>query len=386
MRVRDGVRFCSLLCLVFGANLAALSAGGAQTPGELRGSVTDTAGVPIYGAIVTVAGGSSASRTNDRGEFSIRGVPAGPAEIAVRRLGFFPLKKSVQARAPQGGGDHDFRLSPLPTSVRPVVVEARHVEYSGRLAGYYERLHRRAGGQFIDRTVIDRQNSRTLSQLLSQFPGMSAVSFRNGQSSVRMRGRACRPLVWLDGVPMPAAEVDLNAFPLSTLHGIELYLGSTSAPFDYTASQGMSSCGTILLWSRGRDTEPAMRPAAPLLDLEEMAASLSVLTAARVDTPAEVLTPSPLPAVYPASLYAAGVAGSAVAEFVVDERGAIEPGTFAIVSATHPLFAESVTRALEGATYSPAIKSGVRVRQIVHQHFVFSPSGRLGRVGAVSER
>ena len=45
-----------------------------------------------------------------------------------------------------------------------------------------------------------------------------------------MRGRTCWPLVWIDGTPMPAGEVDLDAFSPSTIQGIELYLGSTTAP------------------------------------------------------------------------------------------------------------------------------------------------------------
>ena len=186
-----------------------------------------------------------------------------------------------------------------------------------------------------------------------------------------MRGRSCRPLVWLDGVPMPAGEVDLDAFPVSTIHGIELYLGSTTAPMAYTASQGRSSCGTILLWSRGRDTEHPRPSQRRTIDLEELAASNAVYTADQVDRQAE-LSQRPLEVGYPPALFASGIDGSVVAEFVVDANGEIEPPSFEIFSATHPLFGEAVVDALSRARYTPAIKDGVKVRQFVHQPFTFS--------------
>lgn len=379
------IRFRWLAILVSSGSLLANSTGSAQSPVDVTGLVTDTVGTPIFGAIVSVTGTSLTSRTNDRGEYHLRGVSPGAVEIAARRLGFKPSARVLQL-GQQTQHRVQFQLAELPTAVRPVVVQAGRVEYSGRLAGYYQRLRRRSGGQFIDRFEIDRQQARTLSQLLGQHPGVNAHRMKSGGGAVRMRGRACRPLVWLDGVPMPAGEVDLDAFPLSTLHGIELYLGSTQAPFDYTASQGMSNCGTILLWSRGRDTEAAGRVRERLFDLEKMAESLSVFTADQVDTPAVLKTPASLEVSYPAPLFASGIGGSVVAEFVVGVRGMIEPETFAIVSATHPLFGAAVAQALESVTYSPAIRKGSPVRQVVHQRFEFSASDKPAKLSTLPGR
>lgn len=373
-------RFFSAACVALLVSNAAF----AQETSALTGVVTDTSGIPVLSALVSVTGTSMVAASNDRGEFQLRGLIAGSHEIRARRLGFAPSVRTVQVVASQNQNRIDFKLSPLPTTIGPVIVEASQVEYSGRLAGYYERLRRRAGGQFLDRTEIEKQESRTLSQLLSRMPGVNSVSFRTGQGAVRMRGRTCGPLVWLDGVPMPAGEVDLNAFPISTLHGIELYLGSANAPFDYQASQNRSSCGTILLWSRGRDTEAPPPMTARLLNLEEMAASQSVFTVDQVDAPAELLSPKPLNVAYPASLFASGVAGAAVAEFVVGETGQIEPGTFSIVQTSHPLFAHAVSNALLGASYAPARRQGSAVRQVVQQRFEFS--AKAGKVSSLTGR
>lgn len=359
--------------IIVGAALVSASAAvSAQRPIVLAGVVTDSVGNALLGATVSVAGTSRSAMTDESGEFRITGIPPGTVEFRARRLGFVPTVE--HARVPSHEMVHRvaIRMAPLPTTLRPVIVQADRVEFSGRLAGYYERLHRRHIGQFISREEIDRRQHRSLSRLLAQVPGVNALQLRRGGGVVRMRGRACRPLVWLDGTPMPAGEVDLDAFPVSTLHGIELYLGGTTAPIDYTASQGRSSCGTILLWSRGPDTDPPRRLASRGVDLEALVSSLSIYTADQVDNPAILDTRQLLEVMYPPALFASGTNGSVVAEFVVDAQGRIEAGTLSIVSSTHPLFGAAVARGLPSASYIPAIKNGKVVRQVVQQPVRFT--------------
>jgi TonB family protein len=343
---------------------------GAQSSGELVGVVTDSAGAPVNGAIVEVAGTPARVRTNDRGEFRIANLTTGAAKIQVRRLGFTAVTRSVAV----GSGDQSaplrIALQSVAANIEPVVVQASRVEYTGRLAGYYERLHRHSNGSFISREQIDRNTNKTLSQLLSSTPGVSAGRLRTGGGGVRIRGMRCRPLVWLDGVPMPAGEVDLDAFPVSTLQGIEIYLGATNPPPTYTALDGASSCGTILLWSRGRDTE-LPSPPQRMVDVDALTDQHMVYTADEVDTPAHLSSPG-LEVVYPPDLVASKTNGSVVAEFVVSASGEIEKGSVGIVTATNALFADAAVKALADAHYVPAIKAGAPVRQLVQQPFSFS--------------
>jgi TonB family protein len=363
-------RFSALI--IGGATLLTASSAIAQRPVVLAGVVTDSVGNALLGATVSVAGSLSAT-TDEEGEFRISGVAPGSVEIRARRLGFVPTVQHTRIAPHEMVHRVAVRMAPLPTTLRPVLVQADRVEYSGRLAGYYERLHRRHIGQFISRDEIDRKQHRSLSRLLAQLPGVNALQLRSGGGAVRMRGQRCRPLVWLDGTPMPAGEVDLDAFPVSTLHGIELYLGGTTAPMDYsTAPYGRSSCGTILLWSRGPDTDPPRDPARRRVDLEALVSSLSIYTADQVDSPATLDARQSLQAMYPTELFASGINGSVVAEFVVDAQGRIEPGTFAIVSSTHPLFTAAAARALQSAIYVPATKDGKVVRQVVQQPVRFA--------------
>lgn len=373
MNVANAARLRLLLRVVFlcGSAIVPVARAHAQSPATIRGVVTDSSHAPIFEAIVELDGTPLRGKTDERGEFRIVGPLSGSVDIRVKRLGYLPAAQSARV----DGNNTDVRvnivLTAVPAVVKPVIVHASGVQFSGRLAGYYQRLSRRSNGQFISREEIDRRSNRSLSQLLSASPGVTGHRLRAGGGGVvRMRGRACRPLVWLDGVPMPAAEFDLDAIPTSTLHGVELYLGSTTAPSDYTASQGMSGCGTILLWSRGRDTELPRPVGARSVDVENLAAERSVFTADQVDTPAVLESPD-VRVIYPVSLFASGIEGIAVAEFVVGATGKIQSGSFAIISATHPLFAEAVSRAMENVTYTPARKNGVAVRQVVHQRFEF---------------
>ena len=253
------------------------------------------------------------------------------------------------------------------------------MDYSGRLSGYYQRLERRSSGYFITRDQIDKENPRTLGQLLQHVPGVSPFRGRGGVSGIRMRGRTCWPLVWLDGTPMPAGEVDLDSFTPSSIHGIELYLGSTTAPLKYTYSTDVSSCGTILIWSRGPDTDPVVDDPKPRWDLASLVASLSVFTGDQVDRRAELDAKRPLDVPYPPSLFAAGVKGLVIAEFVVDTLGKVEDGTVGIVSSTNAMFSEGVRVALSQATYVPALRKGRVVRQLVQQPFDFDAHERRNR-------
>jgi TonB family protein len=361
---------------------------GAQAT-HVSGRVTDAVGAPIIEAHVGVDGMAATTLTDSLGRFRIAGVPAGEATIRARRLGFRPTSASLIV--PAGGVDGvAIRLTALPTVLTPVPVRVRGTDFSGRLAGYYDRLARGGHGHFITRDRIDRENPRMLTQLLERLPGVSSNRLRAGGRGVRLRGRNCWPLVWIDGTPMPAGEVDLDAFPPSSLHGIEVYLGSTGAPMKYTHVRDMSSCGTILLWSRGPDTDPVVRTPRTSTYLEQLVANSSIFTADKVDAPARLRDGQELQVTYPQSLLAAKVGGVVIAEYVIGFDGRVEPGTFGIVSSPHPLFTEAVRQAVSRAAYAPATRQGSSVRQLVQQPFEFSPesprSGDGAAAGGVAKR
>jgi TonB family protein len=352
-------------------------ASSAQGTGRISGTATDSAGAPIYSAQVSFSGIEHQALTDESGAFVLSNLPLGTGTLSARRLGFAPFSMTVNVLDASSVAEGIMlKLTRLPIILQPVLVDTRRMAYTGRLAGYYQRLEKRNSGYFITRDQIDRENPRTLAQLLQHVPAISGTRMRGGGSGVRMRGRTCAPLVWLDGTPMPAGELDLDAVSPQTIHGIELYLGSTTAPARFTLNRDKSSCGTIILWSRGPDTDPISSYRASQ-DLERLVGSLGVFTVDQVDAKAELAVSSPSVR-YPEQLFAEGVGGSVVAEFIVDTTGRVEEGTFGIVSSTNPLFSAAVREAVESATYTPATRHGLRVRQLIQQPFSFVPR----RVGA----
>jgi TonB family protein len=78
---------------------------------------------------------------------------------------------------------------------------------------------------------------------------------------------------------------------------------------------------------------------------------------------------------YPDALKSVNVTGEVIAQYVVDQRGRVEPGSIRILSSTHKLFADAVRRALLEARYRPAEVNGQPVRQLVEQPFIFKLEG-----------
>lgn len=78
---------------------------------------------------------------------------------------------------------------------------------------------------------------------------------------------------------------------------------------------------------------------------------------------------------YPDQLRQANVQGVVLAQFVVDERGAVEPGTFKALKSDHQLFSNAVELALPAMRFAAAEIGDKKVRQLVQQPFTFSLSG-----------
>jgi TonB family protein len=357
-----------LRVLVPCALVVASRVAGAQV--MVSGVVRDSAsGAAVSGAEVRVMGTTARMRTEEDGTFRLRAAEGGRSTIEVRRLGFRPLSLDVGAGAEQ----LQLVIASIPFTLAPLVIRAEHVRYTGRLAGYYERLAKRTQGLFITRADLDRERPPQLTDMLQRSPGVRVTRGRPGAQSIRMRGRDCRPLVWLDGAPMSSGDVDLDSFAPTTLEGIELYLGS-NVPSHFMASRGQSDCGTILLWSRGPDTEPPRAThSVSAEELEGLIASFGVYTSDQVDSVAVRVGPEGWRVPYPPSLQAAGVRGSVAAEFVVDTLGRVEPSRLGIVSSTDRFFSAAVAGALPAAQFRPAVRRGRRVRQLVRQTFEFEP-------------
>jgi TonB family protein len=354
-------------CVAIGAGLLLGEAAAAQATSMVKGVVRDSAArVGLNAVEVRLDGSGQRAFTNERGEFRLS-MPVPNGRLIVRRLGYRPDTVDVRG----GAGDVQLVLAPAVLRLDRVVVIAEHGRYSGRLAGYYERLERGTQGKFITRADLEREKPSQLTDMLQRQPGVHLSRGRPGPARLQMRGRECLPLIWLDGAALSVGSVDLDAFAPTTLEGIELYLGS-NVPSRYTGVRGQTECGAILLWSRGPDTEPKHLGASITPEaLEAMIRAQAVYTAEQVDSVARTDGAHRPDVAYPPSLRAAQIEGTVLAEFVVDTTGRVEQDHFGIVGSTDPLFSSAVRDALLSTLFRPAMLRGRRVRQLVREPFEF---------------
>ena len=74
---------------------------------------------------------------------------------------------------------------------------------------------------------------------------------------------------------------------------------------------------------------------------------------------------------YPDALRSSGVEGEVQAQFVVDDNGKAEVGSFKVIKATNDLFANAVRTALPNMRFYAAEVGGRKVKQLVQQSFQF---------------
>jgi TonB family protein len=360
---------------LLGATAVTPRAAMAQGTVRVRGLVTDSAGMPVEGVRVVAtglaAGAARTAETGPAGVFSIE-LPAGtPAVLAVRRIGYRP--DTLRLASPAGGSPLRVVLQQVAVPVDPVRVVGRR-QVSDRLGGFYRR-QAIGHGRYFGPEEIAARRAFSMTDLLRGIPGARVVS-RGAMELVRFRGGRCAPLVWMDGAPMGAGEVDLNAFAPHSFEGIEVYSGPSSLPAEFQSNVFTGgSCGAIVLWTarglpRARPTRGGESVATALARLVEAA---TLHTAESVDEPARVDTARLVAPVYPDSLFRALVPGRVVAEFVVEPDGRVDEETISIVTATNAAFADAVRRAVGEQRFVPARRGGAAVRQLVQQPYQFLP-------------
>ena len=359
--VRAGL--LALLVAAVGSNASA------QSGALIKGTVHDSAGRPIAGVELGVVGGGLRDRTNEKGEYRLAGIVAGPATLTARRFGYKPYSHTLRLRASE---EHrvDVVLQTSPPELDAVAVTAERQVYDSRLAGFNARLQQKVG-HFVTRDRIDRANSSMLSDMLREIPGVKIGPIRNEGRAIRIRGAPCAPLVFVDGFPATAGEFDVDIIDLQSVEGIEVYAGLGAIPPEFTGPRDLDRCGVIAIWSRpSRSRHRAGAPPTARPDSTTPVDVEGVLTHDQVDVAARIDTTSAGPQ-YPDSLYRARTPGRVVVEFVVDTAGRVEPATIEVLASTHPLFTQAVREALLAAHFRAAWSKGRRVRQYVQLPFSF---------------
>lgn len=351
--------------------------------GTVKGTVQTAFGLPIVGAqvrlVVPQRGPAPAVESDDNGTFTATKVPAGAMWLVARRIGYRPDSVRVTVAA-NAQATATVQLERIAVELTTVEILGRR-DVTGHLAGFYRRQGF-GNGRFFTSADLERRNSARLSDVFRTIPGLR-IETRGFQNSVRMRGSRCAPLVWLDGQPLYAGEIDLDAFDARSFDGVEVYSGAASVPVEFQGNQRMSSaCGTIILWSKRGELRERKRKKdepTPTARIAAMLDSGKAFIVADVDAAARPDSFNLIRPIYPDSLFEAQSPGRVLAEFVVSTRGEAVMETFSAVTTTHRLFVEPVRRAIREQRFTPALKLGMPVPQVMQLPFEFVPDSTARR-------
>lgn len=233
------------------ALLLAVHAAAAQHGGTLVGTVSDSGGRPIAHAEVRLRGSAFLVRSDDSGGFRFPTLPAGPARVDVRRLGFAPLSVAVSIRA----GQTDsllVALDPVAALLPGMLVEDDYTARSHRLlAGFWERRSR-GFGHFFTRAEIAAREAHDFTDIVRTTPGVTITSV-NGRKAIRLaRGGSargdCPPQYFVDGLQIENASPD--EFTPTDVEAVELYAGLGTIPPQFAPRMYVRTCGAIIIWTR----------------------------------------------------------------------------------------------------------------------------------------
>lgn len=229
---------------------------GAQASPTVRGSgvagvVTDFDDQRLVGASVVVESDTAAAISDRRGEFRVRGLPAGSRRFIVRRVGYQPVLFEVQV-PPAAVVTVHVRLQRNAVSIGTMLIEGERHSLPLFREGFYERAGRHAGAWFFPPEEIVRRRITTVAALLNEVPG---VRLDRSANSVIAYGRSvgtspCPYNVWVDGALAGAGAANLDDLaPGAIVRAVEVYPSTATVPARFVRNNNL--CGALVIWTKG---------------------------------------------------------------------------------------------------------------------------------------
>jgi hypothetical protein len=116
------------------------------------------------------------------------------------------------------------------------------------LSDFYRRRRENSFGRYFTQADIVGANKRVLSEVLRQTAGVTLTPSQRFGYVVRVRGCRDAPMIWLDGMRLPGAELDEVAKP-DDVAALEVYRSTAGVPAQFL-DRSNRGCGTILIWTR----------------------------------------------------------------------------------------------------------------------------------------
>jgi TonB-dependent receptor len=201
----------------------------AQT-GTLQGTITDAGtGDPLPGANIYMDGTAIGAASDIKGEYTIKSMPAGKANIIVSYIGY--EKKVIEVNIAANKSTRlDVNLDWSAASMEDIVV-------TGQLEGQAQAINQQISSDQIV-NVVSEQKIKELpdanaAESVGRLPGVAVQ--RDGGEASKLMIRGLDPKftnVAINGIQVPgtsadARDVDLSIISQSTLSGIELYKALT---------------------------------------------------------------------------------------------------------------------------------------------------------------
>jgi outer membrane receptor for ferrienterochelin and colicins len=226
---------------VLAASGLALASGAleAQGTGRIIGTVSGQDGAPIFGAQVNVVGTRLGTLTDQRGQYVITSVPAGPQTLRVTYVGF--RESTIRVAVETGAAATvDVRLEGQPVELGGVVVSA--ARRAQRITDAPATITQ------IGPDVIDNAPGNTWAGALKQVVGLDFIQTGMTTAAINARGFNSsfnnRMLMMEDGriavLPENGLPVgQFTAIPKVDLAGIEVLVGPGAALYGADASSGV---------------------------------------------------------------------------------------------------------------------------------------------------
>jgi hypothetical protein len=218
---------------------------------NVTGRVTTRDGKPVANARVYVPGTGEATRTDANGNYVLRGVPAGPQSVVVRRNGYAVVRTDVKFSTKASDRARNHIDVTLPTASEAVAVANQRVrDLSGlEKVGFVQRQQTVKNAYFISPDDIAQINPTRVSDLFRNVPVVTQSAGRYGPV---LRGAQGCLITYVDGLPwrsMFPGDLDSD-IPVRDVVAAEVYPPGQTPPAVFLRGSPRRNCTTIGIWTR----------------------------------------------------------------------------------------------------------------------------------------
>lgn len=210
----------------------------------------DSSKTPVAGVEVVIQALNKTSTTDSAGRFALGGLARGTHSVLVRAIGYRPIALRAYL-VTNDTLEVELRITKAAVQLPALEVTATAIP---RGLETFEERRLGGGGQFIDWTLLRKQEHRRTSDIFREISGVRVRRDRFGQPILMSSRADCPMQVILDGMAIykpeagGAAPPSIDLWSIGDLDAIEVYRGPAETPMQLGGTGG--NCGTVVLWTR----------------------------------------------------------------------------------------------------------------------------------------